>query len=206
MLASSNYAPERKIPAARLLEALEPTKVAQAALSDLAVRELSVRQDLANRLEELVRTEEREYPKRQAAVDSAVTALRKVEATLLQARMAVNEAQLVRSAASHTFSTQHSAIEHELLASASPEIAAFLDEMRDIITRPPQPSITGSGVSKHPVTGKRQEFRESNFAAINAFLVAVREVISEAEAMRLEPDQSTVAVRLAALRETLPKY
>lgn len=199
--------PIERVAPDRLLAALEPTEAAQAALADLAQAELQDREGLVRSLQALVARAEKEIPQLSTLVTKAVAAQRSAEAALLKAKLAVDEAVRTRADASFAFDTERQAIERSLSAGASSAIDDFIREMHTVLCEKiPQPHLIDSRSEKHPITGRRSEYRETNKRAIEAFLAAAREAVAEAEDMRLEADQSTVPERLAALRETLPKY
>ncbi len=190
----------------RIVDALMPHPVVQAALAEDQRQKTEARRAVAERLAAITAAAAKSLPKSRAALDVAKAELVRAEKALLGARAKVQRLQQEASNTSFAFTREHDALEQQLIAGADPAILVFIDEMRSIVERPPQVTMTESRIDVHPVTGRRQEVRETNFAAIQRYLEAVREAISQAEALRLLPDQTDIEARLAQLRTSLPRF
>lgn len=188
---------------AKVLQALGSSKIVAEAVAAADAKLATRRELLARDMAKLERDAERDFPKLNAAVETVAQEQRDAEAALWKIKLNGDAALSARSAASFTFTREHSALERELIATAAPEITDFITEIWAQLQNPPTPTL-GYDVVKNPITGKREELRSSNVAAIYNRLTALRAAAEKAEAMRLEPDQSNIVERLAHLRSTLP--
>lgn len=166
---------------------------------------LAFRKTAAGKLTKLEADAEIAFPKRRAVVarDDAAALAAEVEW-----RRLCDVAQQSRrdlSTASHTFSTEQLRLEQQLIETATPEIALFLSDMRDEWERCfKQFAFHNSVETVNAITGRKADVNVNNKKSVMARQEAIRDAQAAAEAMRLEPDQSTVSARLQELRNNLP--
>jgi hypothetical protein len=102
-------------------------------------------------------------------------------------------------------STELQKLEAQLIETASPEIAIFISDMRDEWEKCfKRFAFHNSTETVNAITGSKADVNVNNKKSVVARQEAIRDAQTEAEAMRLEPDQSTVSARLQQLRSNLP--
>jgi hypothetical protein len=191
--------------AERLLEAVAASGPGKEAAAKLAAQDLVERKRLVGELEGL---EGEELAARQDLADPAQL---KEELTALRARVRELEIKLGASttgkvALSFSFQARRDELHRRLRQTAHPAIAAFVHQMRyeemDKL-RKEQPR-EASTWTRSAVTGKRVGNSSSNLASIVIRMHAVRRAADDAEALYLQPDQSTVPAQLGELLRNLP--
>ena len=191
--------------AERLLEAMAASGPGKAAAAKLAAEDLVERKRLAA---ELAGLDEEELAARRDLADPAEL---KEELTALRARVRELEIKLGASttgkaALSLSFQARRDELHRRLRQTAHPAIAAFVHQMRyeemDKL-RKEQPR-EASTLTRSAVTGKRVGSSTSNLASIVIRMHAVRRAAEDAEALYLQPDQTTVPAQLDELLRNLP--
>jgi hypothetical protein len=144
-------------------------------------------------------------PKLRVKRETSIAAAREIEIKWRAACDPSQQDQRDLSSASFTFSDEQQKLESQLIETASPEIAIFLSDMRDEWEKYfKQFAFHNSTETVNHITGKRAVTNTNNRASVMARQAAIRDAQAMAEAMRLEPDQSTVPSQLQQLRNNLP--
>lgn len=117
----------------------------------------------------------------------------------------MNAAVLAKSQAVNQYNLARLNLETELRASpAAAAIDAFVREMRDEIDASRR-QHEGGWLQDNPPLGGHPVLRGySNRGSVKSRVDAIFAAIDEAERLRLEPDQSDLALAFAALRAGLP--
>jgi len=166
---------------------------------------LAFRKTTAEKLTKIEAAAEVSFPKLRAAREAAIEKANAAEIVWRKACDVAQQAQRDLSSASHTHSTEQLKLESQLIETASPEIAIFLSDMRDEWEKCLKRFAFHNSVETvNRVTGKKADVTVNNRASVMARQEAIRDAQAAAEAMRLEPDQSTVSARLQELRNNLP--
>jgi hypothetical protein len=166
---------------------------------------LAFRKTRAERLATIEAAAEVSFPKLRVARDRANAAAIVAETEWRKACDVAQQAQRDLSSASHTHSTEQLRLEQQLIETASPEIALFLSDMRDEWEKCFKKfGFSNSVETVNKITGKKTDVTVNNRPSVMARQAAIRDAQAAAEAMRLEPDQSTVPARLQELRNNLP--
>ena len=189
-----------------VVSALLPHPAVQAALAETARQKAEARRALAARLTAITAAAAKAAPKTRTAIDAARAELALAEKARAAAVANLQRLQRDAAGAAVVFTREHDALERQLISGADPAIEAFLVEMRDIITNPPQPSVAEEFTRTHPVTGRKEHVVVTNWTAAHRYLEAVREAVHTAEGLRLLPDQSEVPRMLDELRAGLPRF
>lgn len=166
---------------------------------------LAFRKTAAEKLAKIEADAEVSFPKMQAAREAAIAKANAAEIVWRKACDVAQQAQRDLSSASHTHSTEQWKLESQLIETASAEIAIFLSDMRDEMDKSFKRFAFHSHVETvNVITGKKAEVTVNNKKSVMARQEAIRDAQAAAEAMRLEPEQSTVSARLQELRNNLP--
>jgi hypothetical protein len=206
----------------RALNALLVSPSARKAQADHAALLLKQRSDLVAEMSKLDEAAARDLPKLRGDVDAATAEFKEAQSSfyggfynpntrasasaagiLAQGKFAAAQHKIV--VASFGYSARRDRIEHELRCTASPSVALFISEMRDLWRATRSTSAeTLSHLVRNPITDRTSEAIASNAASISARMKAIREAIAAAEEIALEPDQANVDTRLEKLRQALP--
>lgn len=188
-----------------ILDALRGSDLIRKAVSERDTHVLAFRKNSADKLAKLDAEAEIKFPKMRAELEAAIREARDAEVAWRRKADRAYEIQAALSAASSVHTVELTRLEAQLAETASPEISIFIAEMR---------VLWDQGFSKfeahhetevvNRVTDKRERSTRSNGPSVLARQNAIREAIALAEAMRLEPDQSTVSARLQQIRNELP--
>jgi hypothetical protein len=166
---------------------------------------LAFRKTVAEKLAKVDSAAEVSLPKLRVDRESLIAAAREVEIKWRAACDRAQQAQRDLSSASHTYSTERSKLEQQLIETASPEIAIFLSDMRDEWDKCFKQFAFHNGVEVvNRITGKKADVTVNNRSSVLARQTAIRDAQAAAEALRLVPDQSTIPEQLQQLRHNLP--
>jgi hypothetical protein len=180
-------------------------RIIQTAKAQEAPHVLAFRKTTAEKLAKIEAAAEVSFPKLRIARDKANAAASAAEIEWRKACDAAQQAQRDLGSASHTHSAEQLKLEAQLIETAAPDIAMFLSDMRDEIEQSFKKFAFHNSVETvNHITGKKADATVNNRASVMARQEAIRDAQAAAEAMRLEPDQSTVPARLQKLRNTLP--
>lgn len=189
----------------KFLEFLRGSEVVRKAVAERDNQVQAFRKSAADKLAKLDAAAEASFPKLRAARDAADAEARAAE---IQWREACNRAQQARndlSTASQKHASELLRLEAQLAETASPEIAIFISEMLEEHEKCfKQFAFSNSTETVNRITGRKTTVNVNNKASVLARQAAIRDAQAAAEAMRLEPDQSNVSVRLQLLRNNLP--
>jgi hypothetical protein len=134
-----------------------------------------------------------------------VAELEEARVAMLKASQRAAEYQAKRDGRAANNDRERGILEQQLIDTASPAIAAFVDAMHDAWTetlrRPPRRL---ESVKRNPNTGKIEHTVTVTGVTPAERAKAIRTVIEAAEALRLEADQSGVPAKLEALRKSIP--
>jgi hypothetical protein len=188
-----------------ILDALRGSELVRKAAAEKDTHVLAFRKTAAEKLTKIEAAAEVSFPKLRAAREVTIAKAHAAEIEWRKACDVAQQAQRDLSSASHTHSTEQQKLEAQLIETASPEIAIFLSDMRDEWEKCfKQFAFHSSTETENRITGKKSTITVNNRASVMARQEAIREAQAAAEAMRLEPDQSTVSARLQKLRNELP--
>jgi hypothetical protein len=188
-----------------ILDALRGTEVLRKAVTEKDSHVLAFRKTAADKLAKIDAAAEISFPKLRAAREAAIAKATAAEIEWRKACDVAQQAQRDLSSASHMHSTELQKLEAQLIETASPEIAIFLSDMRDEWEKCFKRFASHSSVETvNAVTGRKIDVTVNNGKSVMARQEAIRDAQAAAEAMRLEPDQSTVSARLQELRNNLP--
>src|ERR1700676_4515216 len=166
---------------------------------------LAFRKTTAEKLTKIEAAAEVSFPKLRAAREAAIEKANAAEIVWRKACDVAQQAQRDLSSASHAHSTEQLKLEAQLIETASPEIAVFLSDMRDEWEKCfKRFAFHNSVETVNAITGRTAAVNVNNKKSVMARQEAIRDAQAAAEAMRLEPDQSTVSARLQELRNNLP--
>jgi len=188
-----------------LFEAIRGSEMARKLVAERNKNVFDFRKIATDKLSKLESAAEASFSKLRDARDAANAAARAAEIAWHASCQAAQQAQRDLSSASHVFSTEQQKLEQQLAETASPEIAIFISDMRDEWENCfKQFGFSTSTETVNHITGKKTDVTINNRASVMARQQAIRDAQAAAEAMRLEPDQSTVSARLQELRNNLP--
>jgi hypothetical protein len=188
-----------------ILDALRGTEVLRKAVAEKDTHVLAFRKTAAEKLAKIDAAAEVSFPKLRAAREATIAKATAAEIEWHKACNVAQQAQRDLSSASHTHSTELQKLEAQLIETASPEIAIFLSDMRDEYEKCfKQFAFHNSTETVNVITGRKVAVNANNKKSVMARQEAIRDAQAAAEAMRLEPDQSTVSARLQELRNNLP--
>lgn len=187
-----------------LLTALDGHKVAREAYAVIDDAVAQRRHAVAARMAEVEREAEETFKREHEAIDKAVADLRKAEAAVLAASHVAQHAQAVRSGSSARITAEHDKLERELIATAAPQIAEFLQWVHDELCSRPNPVEIERAIETNKTTGRKSQTVRTNAASIHARLRALREAKAAAEELQLIADQSDVEAQLQRLRDSIP--
>jgi hypothetical protein len=188
-----------------ILDALRGSELVRKATAEKDTHVLAFRKTAAEKLAKIDAAAEVSFPKLRAAREAAIAKATAAEIEWPKACDVAQQAQRDLSSASHTHSTELQKLETQLIETASPEIAIFLSDMRDEFEKCfKRFAFQNSTETVNAITGRKATVNSNNRASVMARQEAIRDAQAGAEAMRLEPDQSTVPARLQELRNNLP--
>lgn len=188
-----------------ILDALRGSDLVRKAAAERDTHVLKFRKTAADRLAKIEADAEITFPKLRAAREATIAAAREAELKWRAALTVAQQAQIELGSASHTFSTEQLKLEAQLAETASPEIAIFITDMRDLW----HDCLKKFAFHNHTetanrATGHKVVINSNNKASVVARQQAIDAAKDAAEAMRLEPDQSSVPARLQEIRNNLP--
>jgi hypothetical protein len=188
-----------------ILDALRGSELVRKAAAEKDTHVLAFRKTAAEKLAKIDAAAEISFPKLRAAREAAIAKATAAEIEWHKACNVAQQAQRDLSSASHTHSTELQKLEAQLIETASPEIAIFLSDMRDEYEKCfKRFAFHNSTETVNVITGRKVAVNVNNKKSVMARQEAIRDAQAAAEAMRLEPDQSTVSARLQELRNNLP--
>jgi hypothetical protein len=188
-----------------ILDALRGSELVRKAAAEKDTHVLAFRKTAAEKIAKLEAGADASFLKLRAAREAAIAKATAAELEWRKACDAAQQAQRDLSSASHKFSTEQLRLEAQLIETASPEIALFLSDMRDEWEKCfKQFAFHTSIETVNVITGRKADVTVNNKKSVMARQEAIRDAQAAAEAMRLEPDQSTVSARLQELRNNLP--
>jgi hypothetical protein len=188
-----------------ILDALRGSELVRKAAAEKDTHVLAFRKTAAEKLAKIDAAAEISFPKLRAAREATIAKATAAEIEWHKACNVAQQAQRDLSSASHTHSTELQKLEAQLIETASPEIAIFISDMRDEWEKCfKQFAFHNATETVNRITGKKVTINDNNKQSVMARQAAIRDAQAEAEAMRLEPDQSTISARLQELRNNLP--
>jgi hypothetical protein len=188
-----------------IIDLLRGTRLLEDAAAEKSRHVTAFRKTAAEKLAKLEAGADASFPKLRTAREAAIAKATAAEIEWRKACDAAQQAQRDLSSASHKFSTEQSKLEGQLIETASPEIAIFLSDMRDEWEKCfKQFAFHNSVETVNVIIGRKADVTVNNRKSVMARQEAIRDAQAAAEAMRLEPDQSTVPARLQDLRNNLP--
>lgn len=192
-------------PAEAVIDALRGSKIVRDAIAASATQVADQRKRLAAELAALER-DSGDWEAASAEIEAARAAVTELEQKLREAKERFDRARLARASHSHSIAARRDEIVASLRETAPPLIAAFIREMWaevEKVQKAPVAEEIDGGVN--PITGKRViKNPRSNLAALVIRHAAVRHAIEKAEALKLAPDQTSIAAQLEHLRAELP--
>jgi vacuolar-type H+-ATPase subunit E/Vma4 len=189
----------------QLFDAIRGSEMARKLLAERNKHVFDFRKTAAEKLAKIDAAAEISFPKLRAAREATIAKATAAEIEWRKACDVAQQAQRDLSSASHMHSTELQKLEAQLIETASPEIAIFISDMRDEMEKSYKRfAFHTSTETVSRITGKKDTVTINNRASVTARQTAIRDAQAAAEAMRLEPDQSTVSARLQELRNNLP--
>ena len=196
--------PQTEPSADAVIDALRGSATVKKALVDRDAEIVRDRRRLVDELARREETAERDFPLMAQAIDAAMVEVRAAETKLKEAKNKVGLAVAAKSNASFAYQDRRQEIEAALIRGASPMIGQFVDEMRDEIVATRKRNFASHTQIANPITRAAKFSTLTNHPAVLARVAAAEAVIQQAEALRLEPDQSDIAAKLDQLRASLP--
>ena len=188
-----------------ILDALRGSELVRKAAAEKDSHVLAFRKTAADKLAKIDAAAEISFPKLRAAREAAITKATAAEIEWHKACNVAQQAQRDLNSASYMHSTELQKLEAQLIETAAPEIAIFLSDMRDEYEKClKQFAFHNSTETVNQITGRKTTVTVNNKKSVLARQEAIRDAQAAAEAIRLEPDQSTVSARLQELRNNLP--
>jgi hypothetical protein len=140
-----------------------------------------------------------------AALAIGMDKVHRLEADLRAGRSALGKLLHDRGVASWQTDRRLTALENELRETADPAIDLFIEEIADLAgaTRKAMPILDGREIITNMNTGAKKIVSNPVITARKR-LEKIAEARAAAEGLKLEPDQSGVPDRLAALRAEIP--
>jgi vacuolar-type H+-ATPase subunit E/Vma4 len=189
----------------QLFDAIRGSEMARKLLAERNKHVFDFRKTAAEKLAKIDAAAEISFPKLRAAREATIAKATAAEIEWRKACDVAQQAQRDLSSASHTHSTELQKLESQLIETASPEIAIFLSDMRDEWEKCfKQFAFHNATETVNRITGKKVTINDNNKQSVMARQAAIRDAQAAAEAMRLEPDQSTISARLQEFRNNLP--
>lgn len=171
-----------------------------------AIRREAERMAAAEELARLEALRAEELPRLAAAEEKARKNLEGLKPAYLRAVAALSDAEAAHVCRAHDFAYGRQTLERRIERAAEPVIDEFMQDMNQLHQQTLAIEIESD--ERNPFydrTGSKMVFESwSNRPSIEARAVAVLAARNEAEAMKTDPDQSTICERLAALVEALP--
>jgi hypothetical protein len=188
-----------------ILDALRGSDIVKKATAERETHVVAFRKTVAGKLTKNEAEAEVKFPKMRTELDAAVKAAREAEILWRQKADLAYELQAELSAAHALHGNELARLESQLAETASPEISIFISEMRlawdECFSKL---EVHHEAQPENVITRRSERSTRTNQVSLLARQTAIREAIAAAESMRLEPDQSTVSVRLQELRQNLP--
>jgi len=188
-----------------ILDALRGSPLIAKAASDRGAVVTAFRKTVADKLAKLDAAAEIKFPAMRSALDAQIAKARAAEIAWRTEADRAYELQAALSSASSLHQQELAQLEGQLAETASPEVSIFIAEMRalweDCFSKY---QVHHEIETVNQVTRRRERRTRSNQESVQARQTAIREAIAVAEAMRLEPDQTHVSVRLQQIRNELP--
>jgi len=187
-----------------ILDALRGSDIVKKATAERATSVLALRTAAASKCAKLVADADDRFPKMRAQLEVAIRDARAAEIAWRQKADRTYEIQSQLSAESSTFTIKLADMERQLAETSCPEIVPFIADMwamwEDCFKR----FAFEHSVVATSFLGPKNNVTRNNKKSVQARQSAIRSAIDAAEAMRLEPDQSTVPAQLQELRQNLP--
>jgi hypothetical protein len=190
---------------AEIIDLLARTPAYKQQLAEQAAALALTRSHQIAALRRLEKEQEASYPKRTAAVETELAAVKRAELALHAAQLKWQAAETAKSQASAVYSGQRGRIEAELRASASPALDQFRSEMLDELDASRKQFQFNATMAKHPITGAATRVCINNADSVASRVCAIQFAMEAAEDLRLyAPDQATIPAELEKLRQSLP--
>jgi hypothetical protein len=187
-----------------IMDALRGSELVRKAAADRDTHVVAFRKTAATKLAKIQEEAEGRFPKRQVELQLAIKAAREAEIEYRRKADAAYELQSKMSAEHSAHGNEIARLEAQLAETASPEIVPFIADMRLLWEDCLKQYQVHHSVEVVNILGKKGSITQNNKSSVQARQEAIRDAITAAEAMRLEPDQSTVSARLQELRQNLP--
>jgi hypothetical protein len=188
-----------------ILDALRGSDIVKKATAERDTHVVAFRKTVAGKLAKIEAEAEVKFPKMRTELDVAVKVSREAEIVWRQKADNAYALQAALSAEHGRHCNELASLESQLAETASPEISIFIYDMRLAWDECFSKFEVHHDVEKENIiTRSRERSTRTNVVTLKARQTAIRDAIASAEAMRLEPDQSTVSVRLQELRQNLP--
>jgi hypothetical protein len=188
-----------------ILDALRGSPLIAKAVSERAMHVTAFRKTVADKLAKAESAAEIKFPAMRAELEAQIAKARSAEVAWRKEADRAYEIQAALSAASGLHQQEQSRLEDELAQTASPEISIFISELRALWEECfSMYQVHHDAEVVNKLIGRRERRTRTNQESLQARQTAIREAIAAAEAMRLEPDQEHVSVRLQELRNNLP--
>ena len=188
-----------------MLDALRGSDLIRKAVAERDTHVVAFRKTTAAKLAKIEAEAETKFPKMRTELDAAIRDARAAEIAWRQKADRAYEIQAALSAASSLHGHDLARLEGQLAETASPEISIFISEMRLLWEACfSQFQVHHKEEVVNQITRRRERHTINNEKSLLARQHAIREAIAAAEAMRLEPDQANVSVRLQDIRNNLP--
>jgi hypothetical protein len=188
-----------------ILDALRGSPMIAKAASDRNAHVMAFRKTLVEKLAKLEADAEIKFPAMRVKFEAARSEALEAEIAWRQKADRAYTLQAGLSADSSLHQQALAQIEGQLAETASPEISMFISDMRtlweDCFAKY---DVRHETETVNQITRRRERRTMTNQESVQARQTAIREAIAAAEAMRLDPDQTHVAVRLQEIRNNLP--
>lgn len=197
----------KPIPDAIVLDALRRAPAVEKAVADRAAAIVAERKALVARLAEIEDgAPARRYLDAVKRTEKLAEEADKAHRAFEAAKLAFDQAYAERVIASQTIATERTEVIAQLHAGAdNTAIDAFVHWARIELTTTRKAIDAREQVTENKITGARNFTVESNSALVAARVLSLNEAITEAEDLRLLPDQSSVPAKLQELRNRIPR-
>jgi hypothetical protein len=187
-----------------IMDALRGSDIVRKAAAERDTHVVGVRKTAVAKLEKMAAEVEGKFSKQQAELQQAIKESREAEIAYRRKADRAYELQSRSSAEWSLHGQEIARLETQLAETASAEIVPFIADMRTLWENCLKQYEVHHSVETVNIIGKKISVTRNNESSVHARQEAIRDAIEAAEKMRLEPDQSTVAVRLEQLRQDLP--
>lgn len=187
-----------------ILDALRGSEMIRKAVTERDTHVVAFRKTVAGKLEKIEAAATERFPKMRSELEAAIKEAREAEIAWRRKADRAFDLQSKSSAESSLHGIEVGRLQGQLAETASPEIVPFVADMWSLWEDCLKRFEVHHAVETVNILGKKGAVTQNNKESILARQEAIRDAIAAAEAMRLEPDQSTVSVRLQELRQNLP--